>query len=313
MASTATIANCNTYSSATACSTCLAGYYLANSVCQPCSILCSACYGLHFGQCTACNSMAALFNQMCIPNNYLTNTQYQLYFSYPSAASLLSGGNADCNRYLYSGQTITLTLNSLAGYKVSAYWRLFSIGGSTTYTVALTNSGGTQSNTFTTSGSAFTLCSTSSNTYSLSIANLNFTTVKVNNTLTFSTNNGIALALQEVLIVVDMCNSLCVECSTVLCTQCLLSNLYTQDAYCVYTCSSGYYLHYNSSSLFNPNSCVQQCPVGTYPLSTNLTCQTCVSPCLSCLNDKFCLSCIANYFLTQANTCQQICPYQYFG
>lgn len=112
---------------------------------------------------------------------------------------------------------------------------------------------------------------------------------------------------------IDRCNSLCVECSSVLCTQCLLSNLYTQDAYCVYTCSSGYYLYYNSSSVYDPNSCVQTCPTTTYALSTNLTCASCVAPCLSCLNDAFCLSCLPDYFLTQANTCQKICPYQYYG
>jgi hypothetical protein len=317
MAISSSVGNCNTYSSSTACSTCVTGYYLSNSLCQPCSMLCSACYGLHFGQCTACNSIATLFNQMCLPTSYLANTQYQLYFAYPSAASFLAGGAADCNRYIYSGHQLTLTLNNLAGYKIRVSWRLFSMGGSTTYTVAFTSSGGTQSDTFTTSssaGSTYILCTSNTSTsYSLSLASMNFTTVKVNNTLKFSTNNGVSLGLQEVLVVVDMCNSLCAECSTVLCTQCLLSNLYTQDAYCVYTCSAGYYLFHNATSVYNPNSCVQQCPVGTYALSTNLTCQACVSPCLSCLNDKFCLSCVTDYFLTQENTCQQICPYQYFG
>jgi hypothetical protein len=57
-----------------------------------------------------------------------------------------------------------------------------------------------------------------SSLYWLSIGNSNFTTVKVNNTLTFSTNNGISLGLQEILVVVDMCNYLCIECSSVLCT-----------------------------------------------------------------------------------------------
>lgn len=35
---------------------------------------------------------------------------------------------------------------------------------------------------------------------------------------------------------------------------------------------------------------------------------------MTCLNDKFCLSCVAGYYLsTQTNTCLQICPYQYFA
>jgi len=77
-----------------------------------------------------------------------------------------------------------------------------------------------------------------------------------------------------------------------------MSNLYTQDAYCVYTCSSGYYIHINSSNINNPKSCVQTCPIGTYAFSTNLSCVNCKSPCLSCTNDNFCLSCIVGYFLT---------------
>lgn len=92
-----------------------------------------------------------------------------------------------------------------------------------------------------------------------------------------------------------------------------MSNLFTQDAYCVYTCSSGYYIFDNSSNIFNPKSCVQTCPVGTYALSTNLSCAICVSPCLSCLNDLFCLSCIQGYFLTPDNTCSVLCPYRYYG
>jgi hypothetical protein len=92
-----------------------------------------------------------------------------------------------------------------------------------------------------------------------------------------------------------------------------MSNLYTQDASCVYTCSSGYYIYINTSSPTGQNSCLQQCPTGSFALSTNLSCIACTSPCLSCLNQNYCLSCITDYYLAPDNTCLQVCPYQYFG
>ncbi len=318
LAATTPISNCNLYSSSAVCSSCLSGYYLQNSKCQPCSMLCTSCYGLHFGQCSACASNAVLFNQMCLPINYLANSQYQLYYSYPSSSLLLSGGSLDCNRYLYSGTSLALSLTKLAASQIRVSWRLFSIGGSTTYSVSFSTSTGTSTSTFSSSsssGDSFNLCSTNSSvSYSTGRESSHLlSAIKYNSTLTFSTNNGVNIALQQVLIVAEMCNSLCVECSSVLCTQCELTNLYTQDAYCVYTCSSGYYIFDNLTNIYNPHSCVQQCPVGTYPRSTDLTCALCVSPCLSCLNDNYCLSCIVNYFLTEQNTCVQNCPYRYFG
>ena len=80
----------------------------------------------------------------------------------------------------------------------------------------------------------------------------------------------------------------------------MTSNLYKQDAYCVYTCSKGYYTYEIQKQ------CTKECPLGTYGLLTNATCLACVSPCMTCLNNKYCLSCIAGYFLDSiSHTCQQ--------
>lgn len=282
------IDNCNTYQNSTACSTCASGYYLSSIQCYPCSILCSSCYGLHFGQCTACNTNTNLYNQMCLPDKYLSNSIYQLYFSFPSANSFIQQGSQDCNHYLYSGTTVSLTIKDLSSSKVTIKWRLFSVMGSTSYNLGWTNTAGTQNFTFITSssqGQAFPLCTTNSSfLYYLHKGEQDLSTIKITNTLSFSTNNGVSLAVQEVLLVVQMCNSLCIECSDTACTQCLMSNLYTQDAYCVYTCSSGYYIYENITNANNQNSCVQQCPTGTYALSTNLSCVQCTSPCFSCMS-----------------------------
>ena len=309
------IDNCNSYSSASSCATCLSNYYLNSSLCFPCSLLCTACYNIHSGACTACASNAVLFNQMCLPSNYLSNSQYQLYYSMPSASAHLTVGSQDCNHYLFSGTTLSLALTNLAASTVTVTWKVYSIGGAATYTATWTNSATTLTTNYNTSASqyqAYPLCSNNaSDLYHLSQAAQNASTVKITNTLSFSSTS--TLALQEVLVVVTSCNSLCIECSSVACTQCQMSNLYTQDAYCVYSCSSGYYIYINSSNPLNANTCLQQCPLGTYTLASNLTCVSCQSPCLSCLNDHFCLSCIDNYYLTASNTCQQTCPYQYFA
>jgi hypothetical protein len=197
---TTSIDNCNTFQNATACGTCISSYYLSNSLCYPCSVLCTACYGLHFGACTACISTATLFNQMCLVNNYISQSSYQLYYSFPSASSFATQGAQNCNRYLYSGTTITLSLNSMAASKIVLNWRIFSVGGSSTYSFTWSNSAGNQSSSFSTSSSssqAFPLCSSNtSQLYYLQIGSNNISTVKVNNTLSFTTNNGVVLALQ---------------------------------------------------------------------------------------------------------------------
>lgn len=194
------IDNCNTFQNSTACSACISSYYLSSNLCYPCSILCTACYGFHFGACTTCSSTSTLFNQICLVNNYISKNTYQLYYSFPSASSYMTQGTQDCNHYLYSGSTLKISLNSLAASKVVISWRLFSVGGSTTYGLTWSNTGGNQSFTFSTSsssGQAFPLCSTNtSQLYYLHIGSQNLSTVKVNNTFSLATNNGILLALQ---------------------------------------------------------------------------------------------------------------------
>jgi len=147
---TTLISNCNLYSSPSSCGTCSSSYYISSGKCLPCSILCTSCYGLHFGLCTVCSSSASLFNQMCLANKYNSNSEYQLYYTYPSINNLLSGGVEDCNNYLYKSSSISISLNNLGGSKLRLKWRLFSIDGSTTYSVSITNTGGTFSNTFVT-------------------------------------------------------------------------------------------------------------------------------------------------------------------
>jgi len=195
---TTVINNCNSYSSASACSNCVSSYYLKSSYCYSCSILCSSCYGIHFGACTVCELTASLFNQMCLPTNYVSNNIYQVYYSFPSASNFLITGSADCNHYLYSGTTVSLTLNNFGASLLKFQWRIYSINGSSTYSVTLANNGGSQISTFSTSStSTEALCSSNSATlYSLSVQTLNLTNIKVNNSLSFSTNNLVTLALQ---------------------------------------------------------------------------------------------------------------------
>ena len=140
---TTAVGNCNVYSSPSTCSTCVSTYFLSAGKCLSCSLLCTNCYGIHFGVCTACSSSATLFNQMCLANKYNSNNEYQVYYSYPSSLSLLSGGAEDCNNYLYKSTSISISLNNLSASRLRIRWRLFSISGSSTYAVAITNTAGT--------------------------------------------------------------------------------------------------------------------------------------------------------------------------
>ena len=90
-----------------------------------------------------------------------------------------------------------------------------------------------------------------------------------------------------------------------------MTNLYTQGANCVYSCSSGYYIYTPTSG--TQNSCLQTCPSGSYALSSNLSCVTCSSPCSTCQGLTQCLSCLSGFFLTSDNQCLTTCPYQYYG
>lgn len=59
---------------------------------------------------------------------------------------------------------------------------------------------------------------------------------------------------------------------------------------------------YNGSCITNSS-----CPNGTYPNSTTLKCQTCTSPCSSCLNSLSCIDCTSGFYLN-GSSCLSSCP-----
>lgn len=229
-----TIDSCDVYSNTTSngtnkCSTCMTGSYLAASgvQCVPCSITCSACYGDHFGRCTACASNAKLFNQMCIPLSFLASNKVQLYYT-PSADanSRLTGGTPVCSSLLYSGTTINLQLSSLSAYKLVIQYRLFtdvvsqaynvSLNSSTNSTSVLTTNSSYNTTAQVSSALGYQLCSANNmtNLYYAHINSVTFTSVKLNNTLSFaSVSSSLFLYLAEVLVVAYKCSPLCLECS----------------------------------------------------------------------------------------------------
>ncbi len=59
--------------------------------------------------------------------------------------------------------------------------------------------------------------------------------------------------------------------------------------------------------------CVSSCPFGYYGDNTNNQCVLCVSPCQTCYNSNYCLSCVASYSLASGGVCVSTCPAGYIS
>ncbi len=135
---------------------------------------------------------------MCIPVPYVTSTQLQLYYTAAANSITFTGGNLMCSNLLYSGSTISLNLNNLASYKLVVSFRLFTeISGqqynislnSTTNTSSLNSTNNTyNSSAFTSSSLGYQICMNSNNSasYYAHIYNTTFSSVKLQNTLKFT-------------------------------------------------------------------------------------------------------------------------------
>ncbi len=193
------VTNCITYSSSNSCSSCNSGFYLTNNICYPCSLLCSACDSTHFGRCLSCNPNAAFFNRMCLITNFPSPSTFNTYYSFPGSSSLVTSGSLGCGNQYITGTKITINLNNLRAFKLEISWKVYSRSGSSTYTVGLSNLGGTTSGVYSTSGSLrFSgLCAGDLSTfYNLGIERSQmFRSIKKENTLSFWTDNGVSLAL----------------------------------------------------------------------------------------------------------------------
>ena len=69
------------------------------------------------------------------------------------------------------------------------------------------------------------------------------------------------------------------------------------------SCVNGYF--------FYNYTCKTTCPDQYYPLSSNNTCDNCISPCKTCSNKTKCLSCTIGYW--DGANCTTICQSGYFG
>lgn len=205
---TTLIPNCIAYSNQTTntinkCTSCATSFYLSSTSlqCIPCSLTCTACYGDHFGRCTACATTAKLFNQMCLPLPYIDSNKMQLYFTPAANIANFVGGSAYCAGLMYQGSTISISLNNMAAYKLLISYRLltdiagqqFSVTLNTSTTSTSLLNPGTTSTSFTQSSSSlsYQLCtqySLNSSLFSASSSSLTFTTVQLSNTLVLSSS-----------------------------------------------------------------------------------------------------------------------------
>lgn len=201
------ISNCSIYSNSTVnginkCSTCISGYYLSTTglQCIPCSITCSSCYGDHFGKCTACVTGTKLYNQMCVPVNYVDAKKLQLYYTAVANVGDFVGGGLVCSGLLYSGVTVTLRLDNLAAYKVVVSYRIFTDLPTQQYTISINStSNSTSLSSSFTSNSSFTysssslsyqLCQPSTTPYYSHISTTTLPSLRLQNTLTFSSSSS---------------------------------------------------------------------------------------------------------------------------
>jgi len=90
----------------------------------------------------------------------------------------------------------------------------------------------------------------------------------------------------------------CIVCNTG-CAQCVESS-----TNCV-QCKTGYYL-------FN-ETCVVTCPNQYYGNTTALVCMNCISPCYTCLNSSYCLSCSVNFLYNGTCVTSPSCPAYYYA
>jgi hypothetical protein len=82
------------------CANCSAGLFNLTGVCSyGCSVLCSSCFGAHYGLCYDCQTNSVLANMQCIPQyNIEGGAAFQLYytaFNQPSFFTPSSLANAD--------------------------------------------------------------------------------------------------------------------------------------------------------------------------------------------------------------------------
>ena len=70
-------------------------------------------------------------------------------------------------------------------------------------------------------------------------------------------------------------------------------------------CLTNYYL-------FN-NTCISTCPNQYYGNVTSLICVSCISPCYTCSNNTFCLSCSINFLYNGTCVNSGNCPTSYFA
>lgn len=80
------ISHCIAYQSVSGsigCRNCSEGYFNSTGICLwGCSVLCSACFGPHFGLCFGCEDGSYLSNMHCIPNYHLRGgASYQKYYT----------------------------------------------------------------------------------------------------------------------------------------------------------------------------------------------------------------------------------------
>ena len=196
------ISQCQTYllsNGSISCTNCSQGFFNASSgqCIYGCSLLCTSCYGPHFGLCFSCIPSASLYNLHCLPSyNINSGSAYQLYFSPFSNPTFFQGGiyrmeDTCIWEDIYGGSSFWFSLSGLQSYQFVLAWKVYVISG--------TNNTGNVSYSLTINNSIknSTVQFTASNGYScnnrtalVDKQTLTLASIANNNTLTITTTSN---------------------------------------------------------------------------------------------------------------------------
>jgi hypothetical protein len=264
-----TCLSCTVDNSANHCTSCIAGYFLSGSQCKPCDSSCAQC-STTASYCTACSGSTHLYQNQCVDT---------------------------CS----------------AGFYVDATNACSACGASCTSCISNTNCVICNDGFFSSAG-ACVACNPTCSKCTTSATNC----LECSNTALFAQSGSCVATCSAAFYQSDRtclgCPTGCATCSSAtVCNSCSASYL-SQGTSCKTTCDLGYYQSSASACSACDITCrscsgtatsCSSCPDKFY--LDDSTCKPCKGPCVNCLGEEDCLSCV-DPLVELAKKCVTSCP-----